>query len=54
MVPKVYAVVLLVTASLFWLFAAPDPGAGKQGGPTLREQLAVLKDPQVWKLCQYY
>ena len=54
MVPQVYAVVLLVTGIVFWLVAAPDPGAGSKGGPTLRQQLAVLKDPRVWKLCQYY
>jgi len=53
-VPKVYAVVLLATGIVFWLVAAPDPGAGKKGGPTLRQQLVVLKDPRVWKLCQYY
>src|SRR5215468_11803166 len=29
MVPRVYAVGLLVTAGLFWIFSAPDPGAGK-------------------------
>jgi len=54
MVPKVYAVVLLATGIVFWLVASPDPGAGKKGGPTLRQQLVVLKDPRVWKLCQYY
>jgi NNP family nitrate/nitrite transporter-like MFS transporter len=54
MVPKVYAVVLLATAAIFWLVSAPDPGAGGKGGPTLRQQLAVLKDWRVWKLCQYY
>ena len=43
MVPKVYAVALLVTAAMFWLVAAPDPGAGGKGGPTLRQQLAVLQ-----------
>jgi len=53
-VPKVYAVVLLATAAIFWLASAPDPGAGGRGGPTLRQQLAVLKDWRVWKLCQYY
>jgi len=53
-VPKVYAVVLLATAAIFWLASAPDPGAGAKGGPTLRQQLAVLKDWRVWKLCQYY
>jgi MFS transporter, NNP family, nitrate/nitrite transporter len=54
MVPKVYAVALLATAAIFWLASAPDPGAGGRGGPTLRQQLAVLKDWRVWKLCQYY
>src|SRR5262249_55999265 len=29
MVPKVYAVTLLVTAVLFWLFSAPDPCLGQ-------------------------
>jgi NNP family nitrate/nitrite transporter-like MFS transporter len=53
-VPKVYAVVLLATAAIFWLASAPDPGAGARAGPTLRRQLAVLKDWRVWKLCQYY
>src|SRR5688572_308118 len=54
MVPKVYAVTLLATAAIFWLASAPDPGAGGKGGPTLRQQLGVLKDWRVWKLCQYY
>lgn len=53
MVPRVYAVVLLVTAVLFWFLALPDPGIGKQGVP-LRQQLAVLRNPRVWKYCQYY
>jgi len=54
MVPKVYAVALLVTALIFWLASAPDPGAGGSGSPTLKQQLAVLKDWRVWRLCQYY
>ena len=53
-VPKVYAVALVVTAAMFWLFSAPDPGAGKSKPPSLRQQLAVLRDPRVWKYCQYY
>ena len=53
-VPRVYALVLLATAAIFWFVSAPDPGAGGKGGPTLRQQLAVLKDWRVWKLCQYY
>jgi MFS transporter, NNP family, nitrate/nitrite transporter len=54
MVPKVYGIALLATAVMFWLVSAPDPGAGGKAGQTLRQQLAVLKDWRVWKLCQYY
>src|SRR5262249_50361341 len=39
-VPRVYAVALLVTAVLFWLFSAPDPGAGKGAGPSIVQQLS--------------
>lgn len=52
-VPRVYAVALLVTAVLFWLASARDPGAGKQGG-SWTESFKVLRDPRVWRLCQYY
>src|SRR5262245_56435040 len=52
-VPKVYAVGLLVTAGLFWIFSAPDPGAGKSTA-SMSQQLSVLRDPRVWKYCQYY
>jgi NNP family nitrate/nitrite transporter-like MFS transporter len=51
-VPRVYAIVLLVTAAVFWIFSAPDPGAGVRS--SIRQQLAVLRDPRVWKYCQYY
>jgi NNP family nitrate/nitrite transporter-like MFS transporter len=54
MVPKVYAAALVATAAIFWLVSAPDPGVGGRNVPTLRQQLAVLKDWRVWKLCQYY
>jgi len=52
MVPRVYAVVLLASAVLFFIFSAPDPGAGST--VPLRQQLAVLRNPRVWKYCQYY
>jgi len=52
-VPRVYAVVLLVTAVIFWFASARDPGAGKKGGSWL-DSFKVLRDPRVWKLCQYY
>lgn len=57
-VPQVYAAVLLVTAALFWLFSAPDPGVtakpAGQGAPSFRTQLSLLRDGRVWKYCQYY
>ena len=52
-VPRVYAAALIVTAALFWLLSAPDPGISGRPMP-LREQLSVLRDPRVWKYCQYY
>lgn len=53
-VPRVYAVVLLATAGLFWMLSLPDPGKKGAAAPSLRSQLSVLKDPRVWKYCQYY
>lgn len=52
-VPRVYAVALVITAILFWVFSERDPGAGKQGA-SVAQQLSVLRDPRVWKYCQYY
>jgi len=54
MVPKVYAVALLITAALFWMFSARDPARTDGGGPSMLQQLGVLRDPRVWKYCQYY
>ena len=54
MVPQVYAVLMLVTAILFWLFSYSDPAHKVGKAVTVREQLAALKDPTVWKYSQYY
>jgi NNP family nitrate/nitrite transporter-like MFS transporter len=53
-VPKVYAAALLVTAVLFWLLSKPDPARTNPAAPSVMRQLAVLRDPHVWKYCQYY
>ncbi|HVV40976.1 MAG: MFS transporter [Rhizobiales bacterium 65-79] len=53
MVPKVYAVALIVTAAIFWAFSAPDP-ARAATSPSMLSQLKILRDPRVWKYCQYY
>lgn len=53
-VPQVYALVILATAAVFWTFSYPDPGVAAQKRVPLLEQLKVLRDPRVWKYCQYY
>lgn len=54
MVPQVYALAMLVTAVAFWLFTYSDPAHQVSSSVTLRQQLQVLKDPRVWRYCQYY
>jgi NNP family nitrate/nitrite transporter-like MFS transporter len=54
MVPKVYAVAMLVTALLFWALSASEPAHRVGSHVTMRDQLATLRDPKVWKYCQYY
>ncbi len=55
MVPKVYAVLMLVTAIIFWIFTFTDPDhATGHTDVTVREQLQALKDPKVWRYSQYY
>jgi NNP family nitrate/nitrite transporter-like MFS transporter len=53
-VPKVYAVAMLVTALLFWVFSASRPEHLVSNSVSMREQLKMLKDPRVWRYCQYY
>lgn len=53
-VPKIYAVSLLVTVILFWLFSYSDPNHVVPKSVTLREQLRALKDVKVWEYSQYY
>jgi NNP family nitrate/nitrite transporter-like MFS transporter len=53
-VPRVYAAALLVTAILFWFTTYSNPAHRVSHTVTLREQLATLKDPKVWKYSQYY
>jgi len=53
-VPQVYAVAMLITAIAFWFFTYSDPKHLVDSKITWREQLAALKDPKVWKYCQYY
>ena len=54
MVPQVYAVAMLITALVFWMFSYSDPTHQISSKVTVREQLRALKDPRVWRYCQYY
>ncbi|NHZ93182.1 MFS transporter [Massilia sp. CCM 8733] len=54
MLPKVYAVAMLVTAIAFWLCSFSDPTHKMPAGVSFVEQMKVLKDPRVWRYCQYY
>ena len=53
-VPQVYSVAMLVTALLFWMFSATDPKHNVPGSVSLSDQLKMLRDPRVWRYCQYY
>jgi NNP family nitrate/nitrite transporter-like MFS transporter len=55
MVPQVYAVLMAVTAVLFWLFSYTDKQHTADASQvTVSEQLMALKDPTVWRYSQYY
>jgi NNP family nitrate/nitrite transporter-like MFS transporter len=54
MVPQAYAVLMLVTAILFWIFTFSDKSHTADSHVTVREQLMALKDPRVWRYSQYY
>ena len=53
-VPQVYAVSMLVMAIAFWMFTYSDPRHLTPGHISYRRQLECLRDPTVWKYCQYY
>ncbi|MCY1208418.1 putative nitrate transporter NarT [compost metagenome] len=54
MVPKVYSAIMFVTALLFWFFSYDNKTHRVADGVSLAEQLKTLKDPRVWRYCQYY
>ncbi|MBF7728663.1 MFS transporter [Pseudomonas sp. N040] len=54
MVPKVYSLVMFVTALLFWFLTYEDKNHRVAGSVPLAEQLKTLRDPRVWRYCQYY
>ncbi|WP_208647661.1 MFS transporter [Cupriavidus lacunae] len=53
-VPRVYSVAMLVTALLFWVFSRSNPAHLVKSSAGWRDQLAVMRDPRVWRYSQYY
>jgi NNP family nitrate/nitrite transporter-like MFS transporter len=54
MVPKAYAGAMLATALLFWVFSRHEKSHVVPRSVTVKQQLAALRDPKVWKYSQYY
>lgn len=54
LVPKVYAGLMLAAALIFWLFSATNPAHRVSSNVSFVEQLKMLRDPKVWRYCQYY
>ncbi|SNR84182.1 MFS transporter [Pseudomonas segetis] len=54
MVPKVYSAIMFVTALLFWFLTFDNKAHHVASSVPLRTQLRSLKDPRVWRYCQYY
>ncbi len=54
MVPRVYAGAMLFIALAFWFLTYSDPEHQVGSSVTVRDQLLALKDPRVWKICQFY
>src|SRR5690242_13833732 len=53
-VPQVYAIAMLATALLFWALSAEDSNHKVATRVSFAQQLEALRDPRVWKYCQYY
>ena len=53
-VPRIYAVALIVVIIVFWMFSYEDPKHRSANNVSLKEQLALIRDPRIWKYCQYY
>lgn len=54
MVPKIYSAIMFATALLFWFFTYENKAHRVPSSVSLSEQLKTLKDPRVWRYCQYY
>jgi NNP family nitrate/nitrite transporter-like MFS transporter len=53
-VPQIYAIAMFVVVVLYWMFTYENPEHKVSSNVTLKDQLALLKDPRIWKYMQYY
>jgi NNP family nitrate/nitrite transporter-like MFS transporter len=53
-VPQIYAIAMFVVVVLYWMFTYENPEHKVGSNVTLKDQLALLKDPRIWKYMQYY
>lgn len=53
-VPQVFAGAMLIIAIAFWFFTYDDPSHRMTSHASVADQLRVLRDPRVWRYCQYY
>ncbi len=54
MVPVIYAIAMTVVVILFWFFTYTDTEHHVESSITIWDQVKALRDPTVWKYCQYY
>ena len=54
MVPKVYSLIMFVTALLFWFLTYENKSHRVPSTVSFSDQLNSLKDPRVLRYCQYY
>ena len=54
LVPQVFSAIMFITALLFWFLTSDNKAHRVASSVSLGQQLAVLRDPAVWRYCQYY
>jgi len=54
MVPKIYAVAMIIVVISYWMFTYEDPAHHTAANTSMKEQLKALNDPKLWKYMQYY
>lgn len=54
LVPQVYAGLMLIAALIFWFCSSTDPSHQVASDTRFIDQVRMLKEPKVWRYCQYY